>query len=116
MSWKIDNQITRSKIKKYTKRYPEDTASVLGNLGKVKKYLDSGISFEQTVQRYPFLRSEKGHVFRIGNAKRTNAHETRLYICIEKGQQVIYLLELGDKNGQQEDIKTSHNKANRILA
>ena len=115
--WSInDNNITSSKIKKYIKKHKEDAASVFANLEKLIDNLNSGISFTQAVQNYSYLRSERDHVYRIGNQKRKNAHETRLYICVEEEQKIIYLLELGDKNTQLIDINNSHEKANRILA
>ncbi|MFA6716849.1 MAG: hypothetical protein WCS27_15830 [Victivallaceae bacterium] len=116
-TWCInDNNIVKNKFKKYQKNHKEDTASVFANLLDLIDFLNSGISFRQVLQNRSYLKNEKGHVYRIANKKRPNAHETRLYICIEEEQKIVYLLELGDKNTQPLDIKSSHEKANKILA
>ncbi|QSH40830.1 hypothetical protein P0136_11210 [Lentisphaerota bacterium ZTH] len=111
-----DNNITPSKVKKYFKNYKEEAESTFANLEKLRDALSSGVSFSQAVQNYSFLRSEKKHVYRIGNQSSDNAHETRLYICVEEEQKIIYLLDLGDKNTQKIDINNSHKKAGKILA
>ncbi|MDD5728069.1 MAG: hypothetical protein PHV59_05860 [Victivallales bacterium] len=114
-SWSVDDSnIVKNKFKKYQKRHQEDTASVFANLIKLLDFLNSGISFNQTLQNCSYLRSERGHVYRIANKNRSNAHETRLYIYIEEEQKIVYLLGLGDKNTQSLDIKDSHEKVNKI--
>lgn len=110
-----DDNITQSKIKKFWKNYGKDTISAFANLSRFLELLNSNIKLQKLIHDLSYLRHEQGHVYRIGNKKNNNSHEIRIYICIEEKQKVIYLLEIGDKNQQQKDIKNASDKADQIL-
>ena len=76
------------------------------------EYLDNG--FKWLSFQFNYLRSEGGGVFRIGQTGVPHAHETRLYIYVVEADKTIYLLNMGDKGSQQEDLKNAKELAERI--
>lgn len=101
--WGIDNTLAeKGTIKRYQKRHPDEVASCYANLLLVLDRLNFGIPFAKV--EYGFLRPEGGNVFRIGQTGLRHARETRLYIYVKVVETTIFVLTVGDKDSQQDDI------------
>ncbi len=101
--WTIDPSFaSKSKAKKFRKRFPREFDSCFSNLQKVLDTLNAGRNLSQI--DYGFLRHERNGIYRIGQTEVKNPHETRLYVCFNVEDKVIFVLGIGDKNGQTKDI------------
>jgi len=111
--WKMcDDYAIRSSFKRCRKKHPREYESCFENLDRVLEYLDNG--FKWLSFQFNYLRSEGGDVFRIGQTGVPHAQETRLYIYCVETETTIYLLNMGDKDSQQEDIKNAKGLVERI--
>jgi len=61
-----------------------------------------------------FFRSEREGVYRIGQTGVPSAKESRLYVFPNAEQQVMYVLTIGTKEGQAEDINEAHRIARSL--
>jgi putative component of toxin-antitoxin plasmid stabilization module len=61
-----------------------------------------------------FFRSEGEGVFRIGQTGVESAKESRLYIYPDQKNQIMYILGIGTKDHQSEDINGAKATANEI--
>lgn len=101
--WSIDNFLAEAgSIRRYRKRHPAEVASCFANLALLLDRLNFGIPFANI--EYGFLRSEGSNVFRIGQTGLRHARETRLYIYVKVVDTTIFVLTVGDKDSQQDDI------------
>jgi hypothetical protein len=92
----------------YEKKHPAELAAVMRNL---KRYLTllNGAPNAQAVQG-GFLHSEgKGVVAVDQKGGGGNLQETRLYTYPEGAKKVLYLITVGNKNEQPDDIALSKN-------
>lgn len=95
-----------TRYKYFAKRHPDELQAVINNLDKLKAILNSGERLNPPP--YGFLKSEGGGVYRISESGGGGSlMATRLYIYVDQGSEMIYLLTLGDKNTQQDDIQDS---------
>lgn len=103
-SWAIcDDYAIRSRFKQCRKNHAREYSSCFENLDRLIEILDQGhkwLSFQ-----LGYLRSEGGDVFRIGQTGVPHAKEIRLYIHADENARTIYLLTMGDKDSQQDDIR-----------
>lgn len=92
-----------ARAKTYAKKHKNELNAVINNLARLERLLNEG----KPLRPPPcgFLKDEGGGVMRISEAGGGgNLAATRLYIYVVEVAEVIYLLSLGDKNTQQEDI------------
>ena len=94
---------TKSQFKKFRKNHPEEYNSCFTNLDKVKSLLDSGHKLKEF--QIGFFRSEGGNLYRVGQSGVVAAKESRLYVYPSEAEQKIYILQIGTKETQQQDIK-----------
>lgn len=95
----------KNKLKKYEKRHRAEYASCFVNLGDVKAFLDEGLGVQQIQRCFSAFRSEGEGVFRVGQTGVVGARETRLYVYIQIVEEQIFILTIGDKDTQSDDIR-----------
>lgn len=92
-----------SKFKKYAKKHPDEYASCFENLDRVIQYLRRGYKWKSF--QFGYLRPEGECLYRIGETGVSHAKGTRLYIYVPDTGSMIYLISIGDKDTQENDIK-----------
>jgi putative component of toxin-antitoxin plasmid stabilization module len=111
--WPIDTTFAkRGKFRKFGAKYPREYASLFGNLEKVLRILRQGSRMHSF--QIGFFRSEGGGVFRIGQTGVPSAKESRLYVYPNEQNHTMYLLTIGTKDGQSEDINEAKALASQI--
>ena len=98
----IAQHAIRSAFKKYAKKHRAEYESCFENLDRVMEVLSKGHAWGSF--QLGFLRSEGDGVFRIGQTGVPHARETRLYVYVDADQCQIFLLTIGDKDSQQDDL------------
>lgn len=94
------------RFKRYEKNRPRELEAVLDNLGVVQENLLQGGNPQKLP--YGFIHIEPRGVVAIdqkGGGK--SLAETRLYVYLDRDEQIIHLITLGDKTTQKADVKTS---------
>lgn len=110
--WKVSTEyITTSRFKKFASNHPREFASCGANLERLLADLKAGIPLTVLAQNLSFFRSEREGLFRVGQTKVSGAKESRLYIYPDDSGMVIYLLGIGTKESQRDDIA----KARQII-
>ena len=108
--WTQNNDYAeRGEIKRYAKRHPRETASCFENLSDVISALDAGCV--PTQMPFGFYSSEGADVYRIGQTGVKHPCESRLYVYSCIINEVVYVLTMGDKTTQSDDI----NRAKAIV-
>jgi len=96
-------------IKRYVKKHPREAMSCFENLRDVVSALDAG--GEPSRMPFGFYSSEGSEVYRIGQTGVKHPCESRLYIYSCVINTTVYVLTMGDKTTQQDDI----NRAKAIV-
>jgi hypothetical protein len=103
LEWPIENgYASAGKFKKFASQYPREYASLFANLDKVLGILREGGKMGSFQIR--FFRSEGTGVFRIGQSGVPSAKESRLYVYPDEQNHIMYVLTIGTKERQSEDI------------
>lgn len=100
-------------IKRFVKRHPREAVSCFENLRDVVAALDAG--GEPLRLPFGFYSSEGADVYRIGQTGGKHPCELRLYIyssCVINT--TVYVLTMGDKSTQKDDINRSKAIVRRI--
>jgi hypothetical protein len=93
-------------LKWYLKKRKGELNAALENLKKVVDALNNGARVPQLMKAHRFLHSEGAGVIAIdqkGGAR--NLAETRLYVYPDEDAQILYLLTIGGKDDQPDDIQ-----------
>ena len=98
----------------YAKKRPRETSAVHDNLEAYIKSLNLGTN--PLNAKFGFLHDERRGVFAVdqrtnnspSDAKKLKLSQTRLYFYPEVETGNIYLLTIGDKNSQQDDVRRCH--------
>ena len=99
---KTDEFERRHKL--YSKKKKLQLMAVLNNLEKLLTHLKTGRKPKPFV--YGFLRSEPAGIIAIDEAGGgSNVAATRLYVYPDDATETLYLLTIGDKQSQHEDIQ-----------
>jgi hypothetical protein len=101
-------------LKWYRKKKPKELESVLNNLDTLVKSMDGGKPLKPFA--YGFLSSEPSDVVRIKESGNSGLAATRLYVYHEVATDTLYLLTIGDKNTQGEDIELGKEFVKEITA
>lgn len=97
----------RRSLKWYAKKKPRELEAVLTNL---KRLLDSMTPGKPILASAPgFARPEPNGVVRVGEGGNAGMAATRLYLYHEVATDTVYLLTIGDKRSQQDDIELCKN-------
>ncbi len=104
--WTLNTEFaTKSKFKKFYKKHKAEYSSCFANLSKVKSLLDSGYKLKSF--KLGFFRSEGGKLYRVGQSGIVGSKEARLYVYLYEYKQTIYVISIGTKESQQQDIKNA---------
>jgi hypothetical protein len=101
--WQIDiSYASHGKFKRFAKRHERENESLFANLEKIMVLLrsDNKIGSFQV----GFFRSEGDGLYRIGQTGVPGAKESRLYVWPDQGRRIVYVLGIGIKETQQEDL------------
>jgi hypothetical protein len=101
--WPVETKYaTQNKFKDFSESYGREYASLFANLDKVLGILRQGSKMGSF--QIGFFRSESGGVFRIGQTGVKSAKESRLYVFPNQDNEIMYLLTIGTKDRQTQDI------------
>lgn len=109
-TWEVcDDLMEIGRVRRFVKKHAAEYASCMRNLDRLLALLNTGIPFRADL--FGFLRSEGGNLYRIGQSGLVGAMETRLYVYIRIANKNIFVITVGDKNSQPDDI----NRAKAII-
>ena len=91
------------RLKRYHKKKHAQSMAVLNNLDIFLKALNSGKPPKPLI--YGFLHGEPSDVIAIDQTGGVKLAETRLYVYPDRETETLYLLTIGDKQTQAEDIR-----------
>ncbi len=104
--WKLEpTQDYERRHKRYAKDRPRELQAVLDNLDTYFKSLEAGVKPLQI--KHGFMHHEPLEVIAIdqkGGGK--NLAQTRLYVYPDPEAETLYLITLGDKRSQKDDVVT----------
>jgi hypothetical protein len=107
VNWQISPTTQWEKDKKwYAKKRPTELAAVLRNLDRYVKLLN--ISANSRVSLAGFMHTEQAGVIAIdesGGGK--SLAPTRLYVYADDNAKVVYLIRIGNKDEQSDDVQFS---------
>lgn len=107
MEWVLDGDYVDKKgIDKYAKDHQNEVVLCFGNLDRLIRMLNGGVTLQQAMH-CGFFSDEGEDVYRIGQ-QRKGMRETRLYIFARITGGVIKVLTIGDKSTQQRDVRWCH--------
>ena len=112
----FDNQ-----YKKFVKRHENEASAAMSNLETYLAVLQE-TNNAQAANQQPFVHSEPEGMVAIDqrgakrntNKKTGKLKATRLYVYAAVINQTVYLLGIGDKDSQKQDIETCRKKARQI--
>ncbi len=111
--WQVDiAHASPGKFKKFAGKYHREYVSLFANLEKIMGLLRAGQKLGSF--QVGFFRSEGQGVYRIGQTGVPGAKESRLYVFPEEHGHVMYVLNIGTKEGQAEDINEAHRIARSL--
>jgi hypothetical protein len=92
------------RLKHYQKKHPRESAAVLNNLDTYHKALSGGTKPKQAT--FGFVHPEPCDVVAIDQKRAGPAlAQTRLYVYPDATRKTLYLITLGDKKSQHDDIR-----------
>jgi len=95
------------RLKRYKKKHKPELYAVLDNLDTLLKALQSGLKPLQATTTFGFVHAEPNGVVSVDQkGGGPNLAQTRLYAYPDEQKEVLYLITLGDKNSQKDDIKS----------
>ena len=111
--WQIENSCASfGKFKRFARKHAREYESLFANLDKIIRILRGGnkiLGF-----RVDFFRSEGGGVYRIGQTAVRGSKESRLYVFPDEPNRICYILSIGDKSSQSDDINEAKNIVKQI--
>ena len=113
IEWQIESaHASPGKFKKFSKKHREEYVSMFANLEKIMNLLRNG----QKIGGFSvgFFRSEGEGVYRIGQTGVASAKESRLYVFPDEQNRIMHVLNVGDKDSQQEDVNEAKQAARNI--
>ena len=112
-NWALDaTHASKNQFAKFNKNHPDEYTSLFANLDKIQGLLRAGHKVGGF--HVNFFRSEGDGVYRIGQTGVPGALESRLYVYPDNESQILHILEIGEKSGQQADIKSAKKKVQEI--
>jgi len=103
-SWAIrDDLAEKNRFKTFDKKHPLELAACFSNLDHIVELLNR---FGKVgAFQVGFFRSEGENIYRIGQTGVKHAVETRLYVYVYAVGHTLYILTIGDKSQQADDIR-----------
>jgi hypothetical protein len=102
----------KNKFKDYRRKWRREFASCLANLWKMIDHLEAG--YKPATFKSGFYHVEKRGVYAIAQSKVPHAQETRFYIYPDEVTSTLYILTIGTKKEQSEDLKYCYEIADAI--
>ena len=103
--WHIEALDTYERVhKQYEKKCPNELAAVLDNLDRYFKIISNGVHPQFIVAGY-IHNEPKGVKALDQRGSKGKLKQTRLYIYPDIDSKKLYLLTIGDKGSQREDIR-----------
>ena len=111
--WEINGDFSETnRLRDFDRKHPKEYASCFMNLKKVVGLLES--LGQPGAFHIGFFRSEGGNVWRIGQTGVRHGCETRLYVYVYVKGLTVYVLTIGDKSQQKQDIQRCKDLAKAI--
>jgi len=111
--WQLNaDHASKAQFSKFAAKRPREYQSLFANLDKINQLLDSGNKFGSF--QVGFFRSEGGDIYRIGQTGVPSAKESRLYVFPDQEARIMYVLKIGIKDGQQDDINEAKDMVKKI--
>ena len=101
-------------MEKFAAAHEREYVSLFTNLDRIIRHLNGGAKIGSF--QIGFFRSEGGGVWRIGQTAVAHAKESRLYIFPDQETRTIYILTVGLKDRQTEDINSAKSITSIIKA
>ena len=99
----------QKRLKKFGKKWKHEVRNVADNLTTLIASVEEGSRSEQ-LKKLGFVRSEPSGILAIdesGPGKGSRMKALRLYVYLHEEKEDLYILTLGDKDSQEDDIKLS---------
>jgi len=106
--WKLrTTEAYESRLKRYAKKHRRELKAVLSNLDRFWGALNAGTHSIQARKAFGFIHRESDGVVAIDQrGGGPNLAQARLYVYADDRECVLYLIALGDKATQKDDIRT----------
>jgi len=101
-----------NRFKAYEKRHPLELKSCFDNVERIVDKLNEHGKISEI--KFGFFRHESRGIWRIGQTGLPHAAETRLYVYLYFDGKTIYLLTIGDKKQQPDDLRRCADNVKRI--
>jgi hypothetical protein len=116
LPWTIEStdEFERS-LKRYQKKHPAELAAVLNNLDTYFKAVEFVEHPLQVTGGY--IHNEPKGIIAIdqrGGGRKTKLKVTRLYVYSDAEKRILYVLTIGDKQSQAQDIKNCKEKVKKL--
>ena len=107
--WELEGtSLFDRRLKRYQKKHPVEATAVLNNLDTYLKTLASGI--KPGVINVGWIHREPEGVVAIDQkGGGPYLRQTRLYLYANEKNETVYLISIGDKNSQKNDLKDCRN-------
>ncbi len=113
--WQLNSEFAVGRLfKKFAERYPREFESCGANLQRLLNFLNSGFQLSVLAQNLSFFRSEREGLFRIGQSGVKSAKETRLYVFPHEAGKTVFILDIGTKETQHDDIASARKTIQEI--
>jgi hypothetical protein len=111
--WQVETSYASAgKFNRFAKKHAAEYDSLFANLEKIMRLLRAGSKFGSF--SVGFFRSEGDGVYRIGQTGVRSAKESRLYVYPDAPKNIMYVLAVGDKDSQQDDINEAKRTVKQI--
>lgn len=108
--WRIEPTDAYSRAhKRYEKKQPAELIAVLDNLDRYFKTIAHGVHPQFVVAGYIHDEGKGVRAIDQKGGGKGKLRQTRLYVYPDVNQKVLYLITIGDKSSQKDDIKLSAN-------
>ena len=116
MDWEIliHDTYPGHRQKNLAKKHCREVTNVFLNLETYKTALEAGEHPEQLKRYFSFVHDEKRGLFAIDQRPPVKGFQLRLYIYPDMTQKKLYILIIGDKNTQSDDIQVSYKKLEEL--
>ncbi|EKD26308.1 MAG: hypothetical protein ACD_79C01270G0006 [uncultured bacterium] len=92
------------RLKEYSKNHPDEVLCVLDNLNKYFFMLENGVK-PRLISMGCIHIEPKGIIALDQKGSKGKLKQTRLYIYPDEEKEILYVMTLGDKHSQSDDIK-----------
>lgn len=111
MSWTIKESADYAKAKRgFAKACRPEVNAVIANIATIIRALDAGSKVEQIKKENGFVHGEYPldiiSIDQTGHGKKSKPKALRAYVWASMSEKVLYVMILGDKSEQENDVRT----------